>query len=112
MTTIRATCPTCGEVGLTPEEMELHVDPSGHHQASYNFGCPGCLTVITKPADERIVRLLASGGVPIREVAAQQRMPDQPPLTFDDLLDFHALLQTDEWFDDLVDLLRVERHRR
>lgn len=111
MTTIRATCPTCGEVGLTPEEMELHVDPNGYHQASYNFDCPGCLTVVTKPADERIVRLLASGGVPVREWAPPRRLPDGPQLTFDDLLDFHALLETDGWFDELLDLLRLERNR-
>lgn len=111
MTTIRATCPACGEVGLTPEEMELHVDPSGLRQASYNFDCPGCLNVVTKPADERIVRLLASGGVPVREWTAPRRLPDGPPLTYDDLLDFHALLATDHWFDDLIALLRFERGR-
>ncbi|HSK94974.1 MAG TPA: hypothetical protein VK891_00015 [Euzebyales bacterium] len=112
MTTIRATCPTCGEVGLTPDEMELHVDPSGARQAMYNFDCPGCLTVVTKPADERIVRLLASGGVPVLEWAPPPPRPAGPPLSFDDLLDFHALLQTDTWFDDLVDLLRFERGHR
>lgn len=111
MTTIRATCPTCGEVGLTPEEMELHVDPNGYRQASYNFDCPGCLTVVTKPADERIVRLLASGGVPVREWAPPRHLPDGPKFTFDDLLDFHALLETDGWFDELLDLLRFERDR-
>jgi hypothetical protein len=111
MTTIRATCPTCGEVGLTPDEMELHVDPSGHRQAEYNFDCPSCLMVVTKPADERIVRLLASGGVPVRELTPPRRAPDGPSLTYDDLLDFHTLLQTDRWFDHLIALLRLERDR-
>ena len=111
MTTIRATCPTCGEVGLTPDEVELHVDPSGHRQASYCFDCPSCLELISKPADERIVRLLASGGVPVREWAPTRRLPAGPPLSFDDLLDFHALLQTDDWFDGLLDVLRGERDR-
>ena len=111
MTTIRATCPTCGEVGLTPEEMELHVDPTGHRQAAYNFDCPSCLNVVTKPADERIVRLLASGGVPVREWAPPRQLPTGPAFTYDDLLDFHALLQTDGWFDHLIDLLRFEHDR-
>ena len=74
MTTIRATCPACGEVGLTPDEVELHVDPSGHRQASYCFDCPSCLELISKPADERFVRLLASGGVPVRESAPVHRV--------------------------------------
>lgn len=111
MTTIRATCPTCGEVGLTPDEVELRVDPSGRRQASYSFDCPGCLTIVQKPADERIVRLLASGGVPVREWTRSGRPTDAPTLTHDDLLDFHDLLQTDDWFDGLVDLLRSESGR-
>ena len=28
MTTIKATCPTCGEVALTPDDIELRVDDS------------------------------------------------------------------------------------
>ena len=113
MTTIRATCPTCGEVGLTPDEVELHVDPTGHRQASYCFDCPSCLELISKPADERIVRLLASGGVPVREWAPveEARSPQHPPLTPDDLLDFHELLRGDGWFDDVIELLRFESDR-
>jgi hypothetical protein len=38
-------------------------------------------------------------------------MPEGPSLTYDDLLDFHALLQADDWFDHLIDLLRLERDR-
>lgn len=112
MTTIRATCPTCGEVGLTPQEMELRVDPGGHRQASYNFDCPNCLAVVTKPADERIVRLLASGGVPVLELPPPRDVPQGPRLSYDDLLDFHTLLQTDWWFDELLDVLRLERDHR
>ena len=32
--------------------------------------------------------------------------PDGPPLTPDDLLDLHVLLADDDWFDDLVALVR------
>ena len=114
MTTIRATCPTCGEVGLTPDEVELHVDPTGHRQASYCFDCPSCLELISKPADERIVRLLASGGVPVRESQDAERAAGAggPSLTYDDLLDFHDLLETDGWFGELIELLRFETDRR
>lgn len=111
MTTIRATCPTCGEVGLTPDEVELRVDPSGRRQSSYSFDCPSCLSIIDKPADERIVRLLASGGVPVREWAPARDLPGGPALTYDDLLDFHDLLAGDHWFGQVVDLLRSESGR-
>lgn len=102
MTTIRATCPTCGEVGLTPEDIDLRVDDSGE-DCSYAFDCPACYENVRKPADERIVQLLLSGGVEKREpeqapAAPEPRFP-WPALTYDDLLDFHALLETDGWFE-------------
>src|SRR5205807_10075040 len=63
VTTIRATCPTCGEVELTPDDIELRV--CTHAPASYyQFVCPLCTEEIQKPADDRVVQLLISGGVP------------------------------------------------
>ncbi len=103
MTTIRATCPTCGEVALTPEEIDLRVDEQGD-ESFYAFDCPACYSNVRKPADDRVVALLLSGGVEKRFVepeGPQPRFP-YPPLTYDDLLDFHALLETDGWFELLL----------
>jgi hypothetical protein len=101
MTTIRATCPTCGEVGLTPDDIDLRVDDGGE-ESFYAFDCPACYENVRKPADERIVQLLLSGGVEKRvverEVAPEPRFP-YPALTYDDLLDFHALLENEGWFE-------------
>ena len=109
MTTIKATCPMCGEVTLTPRDIELFVDPSGEAEATYSFECPDCGHTIRKPADDRIVRLLISGGVsPLEPEPAQAaasegpKRPDRAPLSHDDLLDFHALLQDPDWFDRLL----------
>jgi predicted RNA-binding Zn-ribbon protein involved in translation (DUF1610 family) len=101
MTTIRATCPTCGEVGLTPDDIDLRVDEQGD-DSFYAFDCPACAENIRKPADERVVQLLLSGGVELRTVedvppALEPRFP-YPALSYDDILDFHALLETDGWF--------------
>ena len=110
MTTIKATCPDCGEVSLTPDEMALHVDSSGAGRSSYEFSCPACGDAIRKPADDRIVRLLMSGGVPVVEEASTPSLADRrfpgPALTHDDLLDFHTLLESDAWFDRLLDIER------
>jgi hypothetical protein len=105
MTTIRATCPTCGEVGLTPEDIELRVADGGDGDAFYAFTCPTCVDRVRKPADERVVRLLVSGGVealPFVRLRPSIRTAG-PPITHDDLLDFHTLLETDRWFDALLD---------
>ena len=102
MTTIKATCPTCGEVGLTPADIELRVDDQDTTGSYYAFDCPSCLGNVRKPADERVVRLLVSGGVevqPLVQTPAPRRLSerfDGPRLTHDDLLDFHLLLQNDD----------------
>ncbi|HWH31787.1 MAG TPA: hypothetical protein VNU01_03865 [Egibacteraceae bacterium] len=110
MTTIKATCPDCGEVSLTPDEMALHVDSSGGGRSSYAFMCPDCGEDVRKPADERIVRLLLSGGVPVVEEASAPTLADRrfagPAFTHDDLLDFHTLLESDAWFEVLLEVDR------
>ncbi|MEX0658343.1 MAG: hypothetical protein WD080_04355 [Egibacteraceae bacterium] len=104
MTTIKTNCPTCGEVDLTPDDIELHPGPDAGQGSFYAFGCPGCQGLVRKEADERVVRLLVSAGVS-RVVAVAAPQSQDPPLTYDDLLDLHALLATDAWFDDLLDLV-------
>lgn len=106
MTTIKATCPTCGEVGLRPGDIDLRVDDGGETDSFYAFTCPTCLDLVRKRADERIVRLLVSGGVPakpVRDDYPEQR-PGGPRLSADDLIDFHELLETDGWFEELLRL--------
>ena len=117
MTTIRATCPTCGEVGLTPEEIELRVDEGDAASSFYAFACPSCFGTVRKPADERVVRLLISGGVEVLEAQPVGPPPrrlserfDFPRLTHDDLLDFHALLETPGWYDLLCSTIRERRN--
>ena len=113
MTTIKATCPSCGEVALTPVDIDLRVDPHGVSESSYGFACPDCGDEVRKPADERIVRLLISGGVeaqapaPPRETLAERATG--PALTPDDLIDFHRLLERDDWFDRLLSNGRERR---
>jgi hypothetical protein len=98
-TRIRATCPTCGEVEvLAPDVTLKRCGRSG--RAAYAFVCPGCDQLVTKPADERIAQLLISGGVRTtrEDLPAEALEPrDGPPLTYDDLLDLHMLLESPGW---------------
>ena len=90
MTTIKASCPTCGEVELTPPDVSLLVCSSAP-LSYYAFCCPTCKVEVRKPADDHIVSLLVSGGVPARvwDVPAEALEPKAGPrLTYDDLLDF------------------------
>lgn len=105
MTTIRASCPECGDVELTVEDVTVLVcaeDNSG----SYAFRCPDCEIAISKPAEGRIVDLLVSSGVrrSTWHLPAELFEPRAvgAPFTHDDLLDFHLLLEAGGWFDRLA----------
>lgn len=117
MTRIRATCPSCGEVELRPDDVVLHrvLDTGGALPAGtcYRFSCPECAGVVEKPADDRIAGLLTSGGVSTEDVVARSSLrtprpihpelpPDGPPLTLDDLIDLHLALEDPRWFEQLL----------
>ncbi len=105
MTTIKATCPDCGEVDLTADDILLRIGSATASNTTYGFSCPGCQEFVEKPADERVVRLLLSGGVMpmLVHVPAEALETKQgPAIDYDDILAFHELLEQDDWFDDLV----------
>lgn len=104
MTTIKATCPACGEVDLTAESILLRIG-AARTVNTYGFTCPDCAEFVEKPADERIVRLLLSGGVvpvPVHIPAEVLETHDGPTITYDDVLDFHEELQGHDWFSELA----------
>lgn len=100
VTTIRAKCPRCGEVELSAESILLNVSQSGDG-GTYTFLCPSCEESVEKPADRRVVMLLRSAGVQISRESAPGGS-EHPPLTLDDLIDFHFLLDRHDWFERLV----------
>ena len=109
--TIRATCGDCGDVELTTADVRVRVcleDNSG----SYLFKCPTCQMAVVKPAEPRIVDLLVASGVELStwQLPAEIYEPRTgAPLNHDDLLDFHHLLGTEDWFDRLTTLVRDEQ---
>jgi hypothetical protein len=112
MTTIRTTCPRCGEVDMGPESILLQVTRGGR-EGTYRFTCPTCMDAVEKRADRKIVALLVSAGVDVagrstlteteelfdgdEEPAEDPRgpLPSGPAFTIDDLIDFHFRLQDD-----------------
>lgn len=67
---------------------------------SYNFNCPSCRTQVSRNAEDRIIQLLLSGGVELEvwHLPAELFEPvDGPPITHDDVLDFHLKLEDDAW---------------
>jgi hypothetical protein len=104
MTTIKATCPDCGEVDLTAQDILLRIG-AVQDSNTYGFSCPNCTCFIEKPADERVVRLLLSGGVMpvlVHVPAEALETHSGPPINHDDLLEFHELIAGDAWYGDLA----------
>jgi hypothetical protein len=109
MTTIKASCPVCGDVELTPDQMRLTVCTYADW-SYYAFDCPGCADEVRRHADEEVVRLLVSGGVK----AETWHVPDEvlethdgAALTYDDLLDFALALREDTQVEAGLSALRA-----
>jgi hypothetical protein len=124
MTTIRTTCPRCGEVDMGPEAILLQVVRGGR-EGTYRFTCPTCMDAVEKRADRKIVALLVSAGVDVasrgtiteeaeRDPAERlfeepeeildplDRLPEGRRLTADDLIDFHFRLQDDAYIQEFL----------
>jgi predicted RNA-binding Zn-ribbon protein involved in translation (DUF1610 family) len=120
MTTIRTTCPRCGEVDMGPESILLQVTRGGR-EGTYRFTCPTCMDAVEKRADRKIVALLVSAGVDVagratlteteelfdteyEEPVEDPRgpLPSGPPLTIDDVIDFHFRLQDDRYIHEFL----------
>lgn len=94
MTNIRATCPSCGEVDLTADDIDLRIS-NADDGSIYVFQCPQCVVKVAKPADSRIIQLLISGGVRATLVDDEPDLHPGPAFTYDDLLDFHIELESE-----------------
>ncbi|HZD16882.1 MAG TPA: hypothetical protein VE669_01950 [Actinomycetota bacterium] len=118
MTTIRTTCPRCGEVDMGPESILLLVTRGGR-EGTYRFTCPTCMDDVEKRADRKIVALLVSAGVDVAgrggggtaelfedpgdEVTDEDPrgpLPAGPPFSIDDLIDFHFRLMDDAYIQE------------
>ena len=115
MATVRASCPTCGDIETTTRAMTL-LRCTSTGSASYAFPCPLCAFRVTKEATERVVGLLVDAGVPVRYWNLPAEMWERKPggrVTHDDLLAFHFALQEPGWLErSLEELQDMERPAR
>ena len=109
MATIRASCPDCGDVELTTRQMTVRVCAEDN-RGSYLFRCPGCTMSVSKAAEQRIIDLLVSSGVQVEIWKLPLELRERPvgqPFCHDDLLAFHEMLESEDWFATVVAM--VER---
>jgi hypothetical protein len=106
MAKVRASCGSCGDVEFVSQDVQIRI--SGADGAgTYTYCCPSCQGIrqVDAPA-QTIDLLLRAGGVVIPEELPaeleERGDPEAPLFTHDDLLDFHRLLDTADWMDQLL----------
>src|SRR3954453_19105879 len=111
MTIIKATCPMCGDVQLSRDDVRLVLHPV-RDRSFYSFVCTQCDDEVRKPAGPEVVRLLRMGGVVPENADFPAEAAEEhhgPVLTRDDLLDFV------QWLDGATAIAsagRARLHRR
>ncbi len=109
---------------MGPEAIWLAVDDEGR-RGTYGFTCPSCQDQVEKAADRKTVALLISAGVDLESVNDSDlleapwpmferdlieplgSLADAPPLSLDDLIDFHFLLEDERYVEEsLLSLLQ------
>jgi hypothetical protein len=104
MSAIRTMCPYCiSPVDLDPPEILLLPGPPPETSGSYAYYCRSCQQVTVAPVSPSAFALLVSAGVEIQHGRGAPP-PSTHPLTIDDLIDFHRLLDTQGWFTQLQQL--------
>jgi hypothetical protein len=102
--TVRASCPTCGDVELTTREVQVQVC-SATDEGTYSFLCPACRLIVNKPAEQRVVELLMSAGVKVVNWSLPSELCELksgPPISYDDLLAFHFELDSEGWLEHVI----------
>ena len=103
----RTSCAVCGEVVIPADESSLHVaGPKTPWRCT--FVCPVCRrqTLLDLPATAGHLLVASGARVTIEAVSAAAHEPRpfaaDRRLQLDDVIDFHALLSGDAWFDQLI----------
>jgi hypothetical protein len=94
-------------VELTTLDVRVRVCESDNRSA-YAFQCPSCRMAVTKAAEQRVVDLLVSSGVSLEVWRLPAELSEQrigEPLNHDDLLAFHELIESDDWFAQLSEMV-------
>ncbi len=84
---------------MGPSSIRLSVAAEGG-EGIYSFVCPGCNEDVEKQADRKIVALLVSAGVSVAAgestpASTLSGLPEAPPISLDDVIEFHYQLQDD-----------------
>lgn len=99
MTTVQGTCSSCDDVEIAITQLSVRVCLDDD-RCSYAFPCPGCSRTITNPLEPEVVDVLLAAGAVLQVWSLPAELAerhDGPPISHDDVLDFHLALQGPDW---------------
>jgi predicted RNA-binding Zn-ribbon protein involved in translation (DUF1610 family) len=103
--TIRANCPTCGEVDLGPGEIH-GLWCASIEVASYAFRCPRCALAVARRTGTHVLQVLSAAGIEVREWDLPIELYEEhrgPGFVDRDLVRFAERLSEDGWLEAMVD---------
>jgi hypothetical protein len=104
---VMVTCRDCGDVLVSINRCQLRrCEDDGVHSLAYRCRSCGHCDVVGQLHPNEIMELLDAGlAIVPWQLPAEVHEPHYcgTSLTLDDLLDFHLLLDDDEWVDTLLD---------
>lgn len=101
---VRATCPACGDVELTVNDVSVQLCVTTA-LSTYSFICPACGVLVNKEASDAVVESLTSAGSRLVAWTMPAELDEPktgPSISHDDLLEFHLALEKDDWRSELA----------
>lgn len=92
---LRASCPACGEVDVTPQDITVVECVNAPHLSSRVLYCPECEVPSQRPLSRLMAETLRRLGTPVRlfKVPAEVlEEHDGPAISEDDVIDLHVAL--------------------
>lgn len=108
MALIRAACSDCGDLELHSQDLTVRVCIQ-NRSSSYRFRCPMCDMIEVRSAEDHVVNALLAAGVRYTQWNLPAELAEAhvgEAITHDDVLDFHDLLTTKDWFGTLASMTR------
>lgn len=104
MALIRATCSDCGDVELRSRDLRVRICIDST-EATYLFRCPVCRMIEVRCAEPHVVDVLLAAGVKDERWSYPAELSEVhtgEQIDHDDVIDFHHLLNTADWFERLA----------
>ena len=105
MTTIKATCPDCGDVTLTIADVRLEVEETLTESVTcFAFECRACERHVRGEATPEVVRSLSRAGATVRHfrLPAEAREAHSGPVISED-----DVIQFGQWLEQTPDPIRA-----